>query len=150
MRRTHVRHNYFSRYSIESPQETITRARKQLRRVDFDGFVVMGDSGLSVGVILAWKMNKQLLVLRKDGHTCHDWGNNYGVLGDRWVFLDDMIDSGATLETVFARVQKLKEVEEVESEFVGAYLFSASRPPSWDEGYFTSVKELVECGRKVQ
>lgn len=128
MNKTHepveVRHNYFSRYAIMDPQGTVTMARKRLKGVDFDTFVVTGDSGLAVGVLLAWKMGKSLVVIRKPGAQCHDWENFYGEIGSRWLFLDDLVETGDTRTRVIKDMSKIIRDHEISTVYVGQYEYA--------------------------
>lgn len=74
----------------------------------FDGFVVTGISGVSMGAIMSRLLNKKLMVVRKDeDDDNHSWYNieNY-TNGGKYIFLDDLIASGNTLKRVKECIQK--------------------------------------------
>lgn len=71
----------------------------QPRKRYFDSIVVRGQSGVIVGSPVALRLRVPLVVVRKPGVSSH---SSYHVInlqnvGDRWLFLDDFISSGATL-----------------------------------------------------
>jgi hypothetical protein len=128
-------HNYFSEAIIgqKNARKFIREARKALKDVDFDTFVVRGMSGMGAGALLSNAMDKELYVIRK-GEECHDWRKGFGSMGQRWVFLDDLIDSGATLSIVKGHMEEAVEKSSFEywtgtafrnlrPKFIGAYLF---------------------------
>jgi hypothetical protein len=93
----------------------IAEAQDQLADVDFDTFVVTGLSGSLVAPVLAWVMGKKFFVLRKPNDGSHHARHGalwVGSLGKRWIFLDDLVDSGLTRQRVFRALRKqLAEVE---------------------------------------
>lgn len=96
----HKRENYFSDV-MGNTRLFITDARRALADVDFDTFVVRGMSGAIAGGVLAHSMKKNLFVVRKDDDDSHDGNRPFGMMGDRWLFLDDFISSGATFWKVY-------------------------------------------------
>jgi adenine/guanine phosphoribosyltransferase-like PRPP-binding protein len=78
--------------------EVIHDASKRLCEVDFDTIVVMGISGLVMGSVLAYQMNKKLAVVRKRGErelTTSGFSSVVeGYLGGKFIFFDDLISSG--------------------------------------------------------
>lgn len=131
------KHNYFSAHILERPDETIARAKKALKGVDFDTFVCIGLSGGTAGALLGHALNKNVFVLRKDDdNETHDGRRYFGQMGERWVFLDDLIDSGKTYNHVMERIEELDEAGEfwdwvdgngeitLHPEFMGSYLYA--------------------------
>lgn len=93
---------YFDRAFTER-EDIISQSVEALAEVEFDTIVATGVSGLVVAPILAHALGKDLFVVRKsDDTTNHSGKPTAGVLGERWVFVDDFISSGAT----FRRVHK--------------------------------------------
>lgn len=132
------KHNYFSALILDRPDETIARAKKILKKKDFDTFVVIGLSGASAGALLGHALNKNVFVLRKeDDLSTHDGRRYFGQMGERWVFLDDLIDSGRTCRTVFERIKEISEKGEfwdwvdggveitLTPEYVGNYMYAS-------------------------
>lgn len=86
----------------------VERAMDELKGVDFDTLVGTGFSGALVVPALAMWMDKDFLLVRKDHDDSHHSGRLVGNLGERWIFVDDFISSGTTLERVESRI--LREV----------------------------------------
>ena len=120
-------------------------AAEQLKTVDFDTIVVTGISGMVFGSVLSFLMKKHLVVVRKGGDRCHSfrkvetsfpcddesssdnsWSTKHSF---RWVFLDDLVDSGKT----FKRVRKVVKQILPGGVYVGRYMY--------DTHNFVSVKE---------
>jgi adenine/guanine phosphoribosyltransferase-like PRPP-binding protein len=73
------------------------------KRIKFDAVACIGVSGLAMGAILADKLNKELVVVRKPEEDCHSYCDIEGPdtrKGLRWLFVDDFISSGATFRNV--------------------------------------------------
>ena len=102
--------------------ENIKVAKKLLKDVEFDAFVVSGNSGtLFVGAIAA-TLKKDIILVRKPNDSSHSmWKVEGNTKAKKLIFLDDFVCSGAT----FDRVKKsLKEDYSFkESEIVGQYLW---------------------------
>ena len=104
------------------------KAVKKLKSVEFDTIVVTGVSGLTFGIPLAQKMKKHIAIVRKDKDGTHSHKSieatvkrdNFG----RWLFVDDLIDSGKTEKRVKA---KIKEHTDSNGTYVGSYLFDDHR-----------------------
>lgn len=106
-------HSSYLEAAIKDTRLTVKRAVDTLKplKKEFDVIVVTGVSGLLIGPIVAYKLNKKLLVIRKqddkNNSHCH-----YLVEGHlpankgRWLFLDDFISSGHTLRRVYNTVDK--------------------------------------------
>lgn len=96
-----------------------------LEGVEFDTLVGTGLSGALVLPALAAAMGKHFLVIRKDTEATHAHWKAEGQLGKRWLFVDDVIDSGATLRRVhYAVYDALQDRRsDHETDFVGAYLY---------------------------
>lgn len=68
-------------------------------RDTFDMIYVTGQSGIIPASVIAWRLEKSLIILRKKGETSHgtriegDTHHNYG----RYIILDDFVSSGKTL-----------------------------------------------------
>lgn len=102
----HARHNYFSSTILQNPDRFVRVARKALKGIEFDTFVVRGMSGAIAGGILARSMKKNLFVVRKETDDSHDGTQSFGDMGTQgWVFLDDFISSGETLIKAWDGVQ---------------------------------------------
>lgn len=75
------RHNYFSTDVLENTEKFVRTARKALKDIDFDTFVVRGMSGAIAGGMLSRSMRKNLYVIRKDNDDSHDGQQPFGTMG---------------------------------------------------------------------
>ena len=74
-------------------------ATRKLQDVPFDTLVGTGVSGTIFVPILARELDKHWMIVRKDKSE-HSTSMLEGQLGHRWLFCDDLIDTGATLKRV--------------------------------------------------
>jgi orotate phosphoribosyltransferase len=107
----------------------VEQGRLMLIDKDFDTFVGTGLSGTIGASVLAAALNKHLLIVRKPDDTGNHSGNKVeGRIGQKWVFVDDMISSGATLQ----RVQEVVSGLEGAPQYVASYTYGAYRgEPLW-------------------
>lgn len=118
---------YYMDTALFNLQEVIETAKERLANVDFDTLVGTGFSGGVVIPALALAMGKKFVLIRKETDDSHHGrGRLLGELGEKWIFVDDLISSGQTRQRV------IKKVEEVDSdtEYVGQYMYV----PYSDEG----------------
>lgn len=96
-------------YSFESRARIVEKFGELVQDVAFDAIVVSGTSGLILGGLLAQQYKKNLIVVRKNGHTTHTSRLIEGAFvpdeTNRCVFVDDFVDSGATVERVFRAIK---------------------------------------------
>ena len=81
--------------------EVIETAKLRLADVDFDTLIGTGFSGSVVIPSLAMAMGKTYVLVRKPGVSSHSHRDLLGELGERFVFVDDFVSSGATRRRVF-------------------------------------------------
>lgn len=128
---------------VHQTQKSINaQARAVLGGTEFDTMVGTGLSGALIIPSLARSMRKNWLIIRKKGDSTHSARPAEGHLGERWLFVDDLIDTGATLTRVENAVARLVSDENQRrkrrnqwregkgklepvfaSEYVGAYLY---------------------------
>lgn len=102
-----VTNGYFD-VAVDEPGTVIERARIDLANVDFDTFVATGLSGASVATLLAHALGKNYLLIRKpDDMSTHDSNRAVGILGKRWLFLDDFVSSGRTRRRVHEQLRDM-------------------------------------------
>jgi adenine/guanine phosphoribosyltransferase-like PRPP-binding protein len=80
-----------------------------LRGRRFDAIAVAGVSGLTMGAILAHRLNKHLIVVRKDGESRHSSYEVEGKVPDRTekiLIVDDFMSSGKTVRTIIQKVHQ--------------------------------------------
>lgn len=128
-----AQNSYFSE-AFRPPMGLKRRAKRDLEEVDFDTFVVTGISGALVVAELAHHLHKNFAVVRKtQTESSHASRKIEGCLGSRWIFLDDFISSGATLQRVINEVEDFVtdsnrwrtdyETPLFESHIVGTYTY---------------------------
>lgn len=111
-------------YNLDDLQDTVNKTVKRLTEhiSEFDSIVVRGNSGILVGAPVSLLINKPIVVIRKGSEKSHDHNPviNINSLGRRWLFLDDIIDSGKTLKTCKSQITK----NAWNTSWVGSYLYS--------------------------
>lgn len=113
-------------------RERIDKAREALKGVKYDTMVGRGMSGALVVPMLAKALRKNWLIVRKPGEHSHSYDRAVGKLGHRWVFVDDFIASGDTLEATKDAVRQLAEYRDFDTEYVGQYLY---KDTNWAFGF---------------
>lgn len=97
-------------YHLDDLGQTVTATVKGLKPHSdkFDFIVVTGVSGIIVGAPVAVALDVPLVVIRKTTEKCHDEQDvvNYAMAKGRWLFLDDFISLGTTIEHVQDRMSK--------------------------------------------
>lgn len=125
------------------PELVIINAREQLADVDYDTMVGTGVSGAIMVPQLARELGKNWLIIRKPTDKSHSDLPAEGMLGDRWIFVDDFIDFGGTKRMVLTAVEEIVKdygyyATEDPVTYVGDYLYQrlhfypavgAIRPP---------------------
>lgn len=102
-----------------------------VKQVKFDTIVGTGLSGSLVIPMLARRLRRKWAIVRKDGEQRHSSYQIEGEIGDRWIFVDDLIASGRTLRRVQEVVQEEFRIREAQTTYVGAWLYAT---PHWREG----------------
>lgn len=108
----------------------VKRAQVQLANVEFDAFVGMGLSGSMIAPLLAYIMGKRFAIVRKNNdtgasshsQTCHGIESCLNA-GDKWLFCDDFVSSGATRRRVIKRMYD-HHISKVN--YVGDYLYGSA------------------------
>lgn len=95
---------------------------------DFDTIVCTGVSGVLFASPLALLMKKNLVIVRKAKDASHSSNrieaNCFADDVGKWIFVDDLIDSGKTLK----RVKREMGLWAEDAEYLGNYLY--------EDGYF--------------
>ena len=120
-------HDHYMKNAFSNQRKNIANAKKRIitERLGFDSIAVQGISGIVFGTLLAYEMKKNLIIVRKSTkeslHTHHKRVVTQKDFCKRWIFVDDLIDSGKT----FIRVKKaIHEEFGSTAQFVGGYLYS--------------------------
>jgi orotate phosphoribosyltransferase len=97
-------------HSPETRDRIVKALKKALRykKSKFDGFAVSGYSMSIIGSILAHEMGKEIAVIRKPTDNRNSMHEVEGKHGKRWVFLDDLIATGSTLDRVCGKISKIE------------------------------------------
>jgi orotate phosphoribosyltransferase len=107
--------------------EVIETAQKRLADVEFDTMVGTGFSGGIVIPSLALAMGKKFVLIRKETDDSHHGkGRLLGELGERWIFVDDLVSSGMTRKRVIKKIGDVQEKAKYQETFavmVGQYLY---------------------------
>lgn len=122
--------------AIDDLDGVIADAREDLLDADFDTLVGTGFSGSLVVPALALAMGRKFVLVRKESDDSHHGpGRLIGNLGQRWIFVDDFISSGATCDYVFEKITIAAQAESVRTEKVGNYQYTntSNRWQSFDD-----------------
>lgn len=113
----------YMRDTFQEPELVIERAKSFLEGVEYDTMVGTGLSGAVIAPMLAREFGKRCMIVRKENDESHSSLPVEGVLGKRWLFVDDFVSSGTTCARVIKAIRKLTNAYKFESEYVGAYLY---------------------------
>lgn len=91
--------------AFEDIDGIIRDAEKALEGVDYDTMVGTGLSGSLVIPTLARALGKYWCIVRKDEQN-HSNRRIEGQIGHKWVFVDDIIDTGKTRERVKSAMEE--------------------------------------------
>lgn len=108
---------------FRDPDHIVGEAQRLLSDVDFDTIVARGISGTVAAAMIAREMRKDLLIVRKGTEGNHGCYSVEGILGRKWLFVDDFISSGKTLREVYGRVKDAAGDYNWDTEFVGSFLY---------------------------
>lgn len=97
-----ARHRYID--AVTEKVKSLVRCRKKTEKPDT--IAVIGASGLLVGTVVAYKLNMDLLVVRKKDDVCHSSHKVEGMLGGRYIVIDDIVESGATVAYVVTQIKQ--------------------------------------------
>jgi adenine/guanine phosphoribosyltransferase-like PRPP-binding protein len=122
-------------------------------KVEFDTIVGTGVSGLLPLVSVAKELGVDWLAVRKENDESHTGTPAEGILGNKWILLDDFVETGKTLVRVQDTIDMRARELDFDTKFVGVFQyhstelfiperapvlknayrrFSKVRPPSWD------------------
>ena len=121
-------HTSYMETLFREPEKIVRRLRNlQERGVEFDTIVGTGISGLIPLKQAADELGIHWLAVRKPGENSHSGSLLTGEIGDKWLMVDDFMQSGATVKRVVEAITRAG----VKSQFVGLLQYEA---PDWDEG----------------
>jgi adenine/guanine phosphoribosyltransferase-like PRPP-binding protein len=126
---------------IEKFKVHIADAKKALRRIKFDAFVVTGNSGTLFGGALAVAMNKGLILVRKPNDNSHGVQVEGRDEHKLVVFLDDFISSGKTRDRALEALRLARHFKNCV--YVGSWLY---KHDLWEPEEYDSCPK---CGTRV-
>lgn len=124
-------HTGYLSHAMGDPDDMVAAARYALKNVKFDTMVGTGLSGALVVPIIARAMGKHWMLIRKPNDGSHSSYRAEGKLDRRWIFVDDLIDSGDTLRRVLDQVSALCKKHAHATTFAGSYLYEPFVGSSW-------------------
>lgn len=114
----------YSRDAFTGMDKMVNRFEAALREanVQFDTIVSTGLSGALVVPTLARAFDKYFAIVRKPTDSSHSDAPFEGTIGDKWVFVDDFISTGATLYRVVNTIKSASALYGgAPTTFVGAW-----------------------------
>jgi len=98
---------------VENTSEFITS-----QNIDFDSIAARGLSGTLVSSPVCIAINKNLVVVRK-GESSHGYSVEAAVCPERYIIIDDFLDTGATIKAIIDRISSTHH----EAKCVGVVLY---------------------------
>lgn len=91
-------------------RKLVLKAEKKLLAIHqvtpFEAIAGTGNSAMPLLGALSYKMGVPMIAVRKDGEKRHDDRNVNGRTRSRYVIVDDLIDSGATVDRIVGEIAK--------------------------------------------
>lgn len=116
-------HSSWLKDAFRDMDRVVENARKTLETVDYDTMVGTGLSGSLVIPVLAREFRKYFAIVRKDEQRHSDLEVE-GLIGHKWIFVDDFIDLGKTRTRVKEAVESVTGNRDI---YVGTYLYNSHR-----------------------
>jgi hypothetical protein len=148
--------SYSNEAFTDDPSHLAGNMEGALRGVDYDTMIGSGLSGALIIPILARALGKLWAIVRKPNDTQHTSALFEGSIGERWVFVDDFVSSGATRNRVKDAVQAIydKRVSDYGTAtlpvYVGTYSYQRQTfdpaPPAALPVASSLVKGAPGCG----
>lgn len=126
--------------AFETPEFMISKATKVLDGIEFDTMIGTGLSGTLVVPLIARAMGKAFAIVRKPNDSSHRERAVEGYVGERWIFVDDFVSSGDTLNRVKEEIKNLQNGQpfgwdKFNTEYIGTYQYARYNFVKAD-GYF--------------
>lgn len=136
----------------KSRKKTIEKCIEKLSELEFDAIACAGISGLTVAPIVAHLMDKNLIVLRKCSENSHASQEIEGMIDGldrpiRIVILDDLIDTGATINKIVSETKEMAKEYSIKLDFLGVLLYDEIEI-SGSNSFVT--KERLSLSRKIK
>ena len=126
--------------AFATPETMVKNAQEVLEKVEYDTMIGIGLSGTLVVPLIARAMGKNFAIVRKPNDSNHRERAVEGYVGESWIFVDDFVSSGATLERVKAEIKNLQAGQPYgwdafETKYIGTYQYARGNFIA-DGGYF--------------
>lgn len=126
--------------AFETPEIMVTKATEVLDGVEFDTMIGTGLSGTLVVPLIARALGKAFAIVRKANDSSHRERAVEGNVGERWIFVDDFVSSGETLNRVKEEIKNLQAGQpygwdKFDTEYIGTYQYARNNFVV-DGGYF--------------
>lgn len=143
-------HSYCKTAFARNTDELIRNAEMQLtgQNIDFDSMVGIGNSGLLVLPILARHFDVPFFAMRKPGILHHNSRQPHGdgIIGRRWILIDDVSVTGNTMTYVCKTIRELTQPKEFDTQYVGTYLYE---PMSVSPGEFIYPDDTKKSVQRI-
>jgi hypothetical protein len=98
--------------------------------------------------ILARHFNVPFFAMRKSGVSHHNSRNVHGdgIIGQRWILIDDVKVLGGTIQYANKIIRQLTEAADFEAQYVGTYLYE---PMNGSPGEFLDDRDNPKCVQKI-
>jgi adenine/guanine phosphoribosyltransferase-like PRPP-binding protein len=128
--------SYYLKDSFTNFDHIVSRFNEEVE-VSYDTIIGTGLSGALLIPRLATELGCWWAIVRKENDGSHTDLRIEGHIGDEWLFVDDLIDTGSTLKRVKGIVESELEEAGVESQFMGSVTYNSSiryygpKEPTW-------------------
>lgn len=131
---TDIRNHSYSNMAFKDPEIILEDFQHETRGQKFDTLIGTGLSGALVVPTLARALGLKWAIIRKPNDGSHTYAKFEGEIGQRWVFVDDFVSSGATRRRVQEAVEDIAQQYGARTRYVGTYEYEKSRfrDASWE------------------
>lgn len=137
MSRRHIGTWYFKKVLDQSTYALTGPLDRCLYGVEYDTIVGTGMSGVIAVARLAPALGKNALYVRKpDDNSCHSSSRVEGYMGERILFVDDMISTGTTLMNVMRTLSRECDREGIERPTLAGFY-------SYERLVFQPVEDII-------
>lgn len=123
----HRTHASYLEQMWRDPGKVVATFLAKLREypLEIDTLIGRGISGALSAQLIATATGLNYAVVRKEGESAHSYRRVEGRVGRRWLFVDDLIDTGETLKATVTAVNTLSNTEGWKTSLQGAFLYNA-------------------------
>lgn len=102
-------YHIYGSFDKEKRRKIAKRVVKELKNVEFDALAVRGVSGLIMAPIIAYLLNKHVIVVRKPKSEEHSHANvlvESPIDSGTYIVFDDFVSCGTTAHTIMNEIKK--------------------------------------------